>query len=128
MKKYLIILFVALVAFGFTGCFSDSSSTSSKADLKWSNDAGANVKDIKWVSSGKTDQSWDGTFAQGTGTDFKGISELAGQGDCIDNGGSPATISLKNTSTGTTVATGAKSATIVENAAAILVISGTTAK
>lgn len=129
MKKFIMVSMIALIAaFGFVGCGSEDDG--SKADLQWQNEAGSNVQDIKWISSGETNQSWDGTFANGTPTSSKGISKLSGSGDCLDNGGAPATIELRDDSTGvaTAVTTGATSATIEENAAAVLVIDTVTAK
>lgn len=127
MKKYLVIMLFAMAAFGFVGCNSDDNT---KADIQWNNQAGVGnyVNDIKWISSGKEDQSWDGKTDNNESTSFKGITELTGQGDCYDNTGNPATIELRNDSTGTTVATGDKSATIQENANAVLIIDTTSAK
>jgi len=127
MKKIIMLSMIALAAAGFIACGEEDNT---KADLQWSNQAGANVQDIKWISGGKTDQSWDGTFADGTDTTPKGISKLSGSGDCLDNSGNPATIHLDSSSTGvaTTVTTGDTSATIVENATATLVIDQAVAK
>ena len=122
MKKYLFILIVAVAAFGFTGC--SDSGDSSKADLKWSNASGGNVSDIKWMSDGKEDQSWDGTVADTAETSAKGITKLAGTGDCLDNGGAASTIVLDTTTTPAGVEQiTSNSATIKENATADLVIS-----
>jgi len=130
MKKFIMISIIALTVAGFIGCGDTAATDSSKADLKWSNNAADYVTDIKWISDGKEDQSWDGQTAAGAETAFKGINELAGSGDCIDNTGESATIELDSTSTGvvTAVATGDTSAVIEENASAVLVISNTAKK
>lgn len=128
MKRFIIVSVIALIAaFGFIGCGQEDNT---KADLKWDNQTVGKVTDIKWISNGETDQSWDGDYLAGTETSSKGISKLAGSGDCLDDGGAPATIELRNTSSGvaTAVTTGDTSATIEENAAAILVIDQTAAK
>jgi hypothetical protein len=131
MKKIIMVSMIALIAaFGFVGCGSEDNT---KADLKWQNKAGIGnfVENIKWSNGGKVDQSWDGVVDNDAETSFKGISELAGQGDCLDNTGAPATIELNPTgSTGYTgtISLGDTSATIEENASAILVIDNAQAK
>jgi len=127
MKKIIMLSMIALAAAGFIACGTEDNT---KADLKWSNQAGADVQDIKWISGGKVDQSWDGTTADLSETSFKGISELAGTADCLDSGGDAATIQLTTTgSTGyASLITGSSAATIQENAAAVLVIDIVTKK
>lgn len=128
MKKIIMVSMIALIAaFGFVGC---SEGDESLADLKWKNEAGDAVQDIKWISGGKVDQSWDGTTADLAETSFKGIGELAGTADCLDSGGDAATIALTTTgSTGySSLIDGSSAATIQENAAAVLVIDVVTKK
>jgi len=128
MKKYLVIAMFAIAAFGFVGCSEDADT---KADLRWQNNGGADVKEIKWVHNGSVDQSWDETTIAGNPSAYKGIYELAGTADCIDNTtGAPYTIGLTATgSTGySTISEGGSSATITENAAATLVMDTLTAK
>jgi len=125
MKNNLIILLMAIAAFGFSGC---SPQDDTKADLKWKNNAGAAVQDIKWVKGGDVDQSWDGTTADLAETSPKGITELAGAGECLDNSGTPSTIKIVASGSegfvaGTLDDTGTnEAATIEKNAAATLVI------
>ncbi len=125
MKKIILLSMIAFVAAGILGC---SPKDETKADLKWTNSSGSNVADIKWISNGQVDQSWSGTTATGSPTAFKGIKELAGTGDCIDSGGNPATVQLTTAGSNgySTLSSGGASAVIQENAAATLVISGTT--
>ena len=128
MKNNLVIMIMAIAAFGFIAC---APADDTKADLKWNNQAGAAVQDIKWISDGKVDQSWDGTTADSSATSSKGITELAGAGDCLDDSGDPATITLDSaTSEGFVAGTivGSNSATIEKNAAATLVINSVAKK
>lgn len=121
-----MMVMVTVAMAGMIGCGADET----KADLKWKNDVGASVQDIKWISGGTVDQSWDGITNDLAETSFKGIGELAGTADCLDAAGDSATIGLTTSgSSGYTALTnGSSSATIQENAAAVLVIDTATKK
>lgn len=122
MKKFILISIIAVAAMGMIGCGEEDKT---KADLMWRNsDPTDTVNTIQWVNNGKADQTWDGNCTAGGGeTAFKGIEELAGQGECFI-GSSPASITLDTTaSTGVVSGTiSTNSAVIQENAAAVLVI------
>lgn len=129
MKKLILFSMIAVTAMGIIGCGEDDKT---KADLMWRNsDNTSDVNTIQWISNGKADQTWEGTYAKSGGeTTFKGIEELAGQGECFI-GSSPAEIELDTTnSSGVVTGTiSTNSAVIQENAAAVLVIqTATTAK
>ncbi len=128
MKKFFAAAIIALTTIGFIGCFAEEDDT--KADVKWSNDSGSFVQEIKWVSGGSIDQTWGGTTNAGSETGFKGIKALSGSGDCLDSTGDNASIVLGSASTGTTttLAGNETSATIQENASADLVISSVAKK
>lgn len=125
MKRFILISMIAIAAAGMTGCGEEDGTV---ADLQWNNQAGSQVETIQWVSNGQTNQTWDGVWADGSTTSPKGISELTGQGECLDSGGSPATIQVDSSSTGGAgvIADGATGVSIQENATANLVIQGTT--
>lgn len=126
MKKIILISMIAIAAMGMIGCGEDDES---KADVKWTNNSGTAIKDIVWISGGKTDQVWAGDVSATTGSEtaFKEIKELAGEGDCVDSEGAAATITLDPSSTGV-AATSGSSAVIIENATANLIISGVAKK
>ena len=125
MKRIIILSMIAIAAAGFISCSEDEET---KADLKWRNDA-ATVSEIQWVKSGSTsvDQTWSGTYNTTDETAFKGIKELNGSGECV-SGGDVATILLDTTSSTGTTAISSGSASIQENADAMLVISSTAKK
>lgn len=125
MKKFILISMIAVAAMGMIGCGEDDKT---KADLRWGNDSGDNIQNIKWLKADRSeDQSWDGTLADTNYSSFKGISSLNGYADCLDKDGDPANVTLATTgSTGLTSSgfssIGGDSATIQEDAAAVLVI------
>jgi len=118
MKKFMLLAMIALGALGMIGCAAEDET---KADVKWTNNDSLALKDIVWASSGKVDQTWSGTLPATQATGFKGITKLVGDGDCVFDDGSPASITLDGASTGV-VTTSGSSATIQENAAANLII------
>lgn len=126
MKKFILFSMITIAAIGMIGCGEDDDS---KADVKWTNNSGVAVKDIVWISGGKTDQVWTGDLSATAGSEtvFKEIKELAGEGDCVDSTGAARTIELDTSSTGV-AATSGSSAVIVENATANLVIKNAIAK
>ena len=79
----IIIFLAALVPFVMVGCGNDT-------ELKWKNELGSSVEDIKWVKSGETsnnpDQTWDGTLANTAATDYKKVEALTGEGYCLAGG------------------------------------------
>jgi len=126
MKKLIFISMIAVAAMGMIGCGEDDGT---KADLRWNNESGGGVYDVKWVSSGTVNQSWSGDLTDNNTdtdvSDFKGITSLTGQGECLDvddrttgSEGTPYDISID----------GALSHTVAENATETLNISGISAK
>ncbi len=119
MKK-IILLMSIIFSLNIIACSNDDGS---KADLKWKNEAGSTVKDIKWKNGSKIDQIWDGVYDDSKETTLKGINELTGQGECLDAGGDTADISINtSTSQGIDPSSSTSTAVIKENAAATLVI------
>lgn len=129
MKKILLPVIVFIGLLSFAAC-DDSGGT--KADLQFTNSTGTSgpvLSDIYWMSGGDKDQSWSGNFSNGSTTDSKGITALAGSVDAIEAvTGHSLTITLTASgSTGATVGSGS-SAVVAENANATLVISGAAKK
>lgn len=120
MKKFIMVSMIALIAtFGFIGCGQEDNTL---ADLRWDNQNGSgdNLINIAWVSNAKEDQTWDRADDGAGPTEFKGISELAGTGDAIVDGGGAAILQL-TAGDGVITASGS-AATIQENASATLIV------
>ena len=118
MKK-IVVLVSIIASLNIIACSNDDGS---KADLRWKNET-SKVKDIKWTSGGKIDQRWDGEYETNNETNFKGINELIGQGECLDSSGNTAEISINTSSSeGIDPSSSTSTAVIKENAAATLVI------
>jgi len=118
MKK-LTVLLAIITSLNIIACSNDDGS---KADLKWKNEA-STVNDIRWVNDGRTDQIWEGEYETNNETNFKGINELIGQGECLDSSGNTAEISINTSSSeGIDPSSSTSTAVIKENAAATLVI------
>jgi hypothetical protein len=119
MKRYLLVLLMAVAAFGFVGCGAEDET---KADLRWDNQNGSgdDLINISWSSSGNSDQTWDRADDGAGPTAYKGITELAGTGDAVIDGGGTALLQL-SAGTGVNFASGS-AATIQENASATLII------
>ncbi len=124
MKNFILMLILAIAAIGFIGCGEDDKT---KADLKWKNNEGSSVSEIQWINSStaSVDQTWSGTTANGSETEFKGIKSLAGTGECV-SGGVGAKISFDTTNSTGVSSISSNSAVVTENASAMLIISGTT--
>ncbi len=90
MKKTL--LFAA--AFGLAAATIACDSGDQKADLRWNNRSAQTVQDVEWVAESGTDQTWEGTYADQASTEYKGVNELTGTGECIDSLGTPSQIVL----------------------------------
>lgn len=120
MKKVIMLLLAGATAMLFIGC----SQEDTKADLKWANGTGITVSEIKWKdSSTNVNQTWSGSTSPQTETGFKGITELSGSGECVDDAGDDSIIVLDTTTSEGVDQISSNSATIKENAAAKLVIS-----
>jgi hypothetical protein len=117
MKKLSVIILFAIAAFLFVGC-SDDEATS----LRWNNQSGSNLQDIQWVNNAAANQTWTGVVSDTTATDYREITKLNGTGECIFEGGDPATISL--TPGSGVVSASTNSAQIEENVDATLIIDG----
>lgn len=115
MKKLSVILLFAIAAFVFTGC-SDDEATS----LRWNNQSGSNLEDIQWINNAAVNQTWNGVVSDTNATDYREITKLNGEGECIFEGGGPATISL--TAGSGVVSASTNSAQIEKNADATLII------
>jgi len=81
MKKFILISMIAIAAFGVTGCGEDDGTS---ADIRWDNNSGDDIYEVKWVASGKVDQTWSADLANTNVSPYKGISELTGQGECLN--------------------------------------------
>ena len=132
MKKIMMITMIALAAAGMIGCGVEDET---KADLRWWNDTGYTIKDVKWLNSNRQDEvTWDGELPDNTPNNHKGIKSLTGYADCVYPDGGLASITLAETSYTNGVnsegylSIGGDSATIVENAAATLAIDTITTK
>ncbi|HRS64102.1 MAG TPA: hypothetical protein P5554_13015 [Spirochaetota bacterium] len=121
MKKILILMPI-IFSLIIISCSNDDNS---KADLRWSNKADSPVKDIKWMNGSTMDQIWDGEYANESQTSYKGINALIGQGECLDQTGQTADISIDTTNSEGIITSSSSTLTAVvqENATATLVIS-----
>lgn len=116
MKKFKMMLIIAVAAMGFIGCGEDTGTT-----LKWTNSSNETVKEIIWKdSNGTQDQIWSGDTLDTATTSEKDVQVLSGLGECQDSGGNPATISLSAAENVITAST--NSAQLKENADARLII------
>lgn len=120
MKKFVMIAMIALFpAFGLIGCNNDDGT---KADLRWDNQIGGstNLIEISWTVGSTSNQTWSRADDGAGPTEFKGITELAGTGDAVIEGGGTAILQL---SAGDGVASvSGSAATIEENASATLIV------
>jgi len=120
MKKIGVILIFAIAAFLFVGCGDDGTA------LRWDNQSNVDLKDVVWKSSGSVNQEWTGTVADERQTDYKLITKLAGEGECLFDTGGPAIISL---SPGEGVVSASTNSAIIEkDADATLIIDGAVTK
>jgi len=117
MKKIGVILIFAIAAFVFVGCGDEGTS------IAWKNDQPVDkVQEIQWMSGGQENQRWGGTYAAGEITDAKVITKLTGVGNCLDDSGDPAEISINVASSSGIKNSDGRSATIEENKDALIVI------
>ena len=117
MKKVGVILILAIAAFAFIGCGDEGTS------ITWKNNPiGSDVQEIQWMSGGQENQRWGGTYAAGATTDAKVITKLTGVGDCLDDLGDPAEISINVASSTGIKNSDGRSATIEEEKDALIVI------
>ncbi len=88
MKKLSVFLILAIAAFAFVGCSDDGTS------LRWDNQSNSSLKDIQWINSASVNQQWSGVVNHEDRTDYREITKLSGQGECLFEGGAPASITL----------------------------------
>lgn len=91
MKKIIMVLMASIIAVGFTACGGET------AEVKWITNASTtydtavnHITDIAWTSGGLENQTWSDQLPVGTPdeTDRKTVTALAGEADCVDDGGS----------------------------------------
>lgn len=126
MKKIGVILIFAIAAFVFVGCGDEGTS------LRWKVlNTDTEFDEIGWVDPGTSlqNQRWTGTFNDGSETDYKEITRLEGQAECLD-GGAPLTVILTDVgSSGFVYVDDTTSSAMIEkNVDATLVIQSATAK
>jgi len=111
------------MAFAFTACTPEPT-----ADVKWHHAyiGDPTLDEIRWVSGGQEDASWMTPLTSvGQETEIQTITELAGEGQCQDDG-LPGIIEIDPGSAGVKGTSGF-SITIEEDATANLYITGSTA-
>lgn len=125
MKKYLVVLLMAIAAFGIIGCGEEEATT-----LRWKNkDQGIadNYAGIQWVdySTTQANQNWDAVPNQDQFTASKDVTALTGSGNVVDSGGATASIVLDDTdsSVAGVAVNGTSSVVLEKNSDATLAIS-----
>ena len=133
MNRIIVALIASAVALTFAAC-------APKTNVTWQagfdpsaspiGDGEAGISEIKWKDeSGKVDTTWSETLlSQEEKTSAQEVSELIGEGECLD-GGEIATIEISTDSSGgVTIADSGNSAELDEGSDVTLVIGSTTKK
>jgi len=83
LKYFFYLALTFFYAFLLTGCTDDD-----ETKLAWINGQNSTtVQDIKWMSSGTQDQIWEGVLGADAETDSKEVTQLSGNGECLDSDG-----------------------------------------
>lgn len=106
MNKHLILLLFSASLIFITAC-------NGQTQVNWKNSYN-DVSEIKWETQGNVEVTWSGTLASGATNEAKPVTNLSGNGACLD-GGSPKQIVLSGGSVSKTLTAGSSETLVIQS-------------